>query len=992
MATVRDLKLVNKVKPTKAILCGPGKGGDRKITVHGYIKLEVNEKSKQPRLIKMFVVDTSENLLGRPAIESLHLLNWKDDEVPGNGDSCYHDRSVDEVNSKNQLAEKSQLMSEFPSAFKGLGKFKNVTHEIKIRDEARPFAISTPRRVSFPLMDRTKRELDRMVREGVIEEIDEPTEWCAPMVVVDKGNEKVRICVDFTELNNHVMRERYQLPSVDETLGQLKNAKYFSKLDCSSGFWQIQLEEKSQKLTTFLTPFGRFYFKRIYFGITSASEVSSKHMMKLLKDLRGIKVHVDDIIITGETVDEHNCNLRSVLRILSENEVTLNLEKCHIGVTKIKYLGYELSASGIAPDSESVQSIVEFKAPTSVTEVRRFLGMFNYVTKFIPNTAAHTHNIRSLLSKKNQFMWTSAHQKEFDQLKQMLSSGPIVAFYDTERETRITTDSSSYGLGGVLEQKHEDVWKPVYFCSKSLSQTERMYAQIEKEALAVTWCCERLHQFLVGKLFTIRTDHKPLESCLGTKAIADLSPRLQRFRMRLVRFNYKISFVPGKEIFTADVLSRAPLAIGSGDEDVLSMEQMTLFIGSICAEMSSNVSVAENEVRQEQKNDVTITLIKEYIANGWPDKKKAEFSTLPFFKYRGEMTIYNDLLCYKNRIVIPDELRSKCLRNVHIGHQGVGRCRNRAKTSLWWPGIGKQIKNLIENCAICIKNSAIRHEPLMHSEMPRQPWHTVGVDLCEVKAANSDKKSTYVIVQDYYSKFLEIARLERVRSKDIIVRLKDIFARQGVPAILRSDNGGQFDSEEFREFEHVYQFKLVTSSPLHSRSNGLIESGVKTAKRILKKCDDPFLGLLAYRNTPLEGGLSPSQLLNSRIMRDILPMLTEATVPRPIDHEMVYKQMQEHQSKQKKYFDDRHAAKELKPLKSDQLVWIIDRKEEGVVRNQRPEPRSYDVETSAGTLRRNRMFLKPLPSRESVQPPTNQAQPEPIRRSVRIAARRNTLR
>lgn len=948
--TAKLLKITNELKPSNAILMGPGKGGDRKLTVHGVAKIAVSvgRSEKETKNIRIFVVDTVENLLGRPAIEKLKLLQWK---------------RIDTVKNES-LMTKENVAGEFPNLFGGLGKVKDVSHRIKIKSNAEPFAVNAPRRVPLPLMEKTKTELDQMEKKGVIEKIEKPTEWCAPMVVVGKANGKVRICTDFTELNKSVIRERQMLPSVDETLAQLKQSKFFSKLDCSNGFWQIELDERCQHLTTFITPFGRYKYNRLPFGITSAPEVFSRVIMNLLGNIPGVKVHVDDVAVTGKTVKEHNENLRKVLKILQDNGIVLNYEKCIIGDTSINYLGYILDQSGIRPDPQTIKAIVEFHAPRNVTEVRQFLGMFNYITKFVPKSADRTKHLRHLLQKSTEFCWTSSHQKEFDELKQTLTTEPVIAYYDVNRDTRITTDASSYGIAGVLEQNHGDNWRPVYYCSKALNDTEKSYAQIEKEALAVTWCCERLQQFLLGKPFTVRTDHKPLLTCLKTKAISDLTARLQRLRMRLMIFDYEMVFVPGKEIFTADVLSRAPIQTTEKSPDILSDSHMKMFIHAINATMNNELNVGEEEIRTAQEDDEVIQKLKRYVENDWLPKSRCEKETLPYYKHRADLTTFKGLLCYKTRLLIPKQLRQKCLEGVHIGHQGINSCRNIAKTTMWWPLMNQHIKDMVENCETCIKNSSNHCEPLQTSPTPEKPWQTVGADLCEVTPRGAKSKSTFLVVQDYYSKYPEVARVKNITSTEIINRLKDTFARHGIPHTLRTDNGTQFTSKEFKCFQQQYKFRWITSSPLHSQSNGLAESGVKTVKRILKKCSDPFLGLLAYRNTPLPNGYSPSQLLNGRTMRDLLPRLESKLKPSAVNHRQVYKQLLEEKRQQKRNYDERHAVRDLKPLKNQQLVWLIDRREEGHVIGKCNEPRSYNVGTSTGVYRRNRRYLKILP-RES---------------------------
>ena len=221
------------------------------------------------------------------------------------------------------------------------------------------------------------------------------------MVVVPKADSKVRICVDLTRLNESVKRERHPLPAVDQTLAQLAGAKVFTKLDANSGFWQIPLAPASSLLTTFITPFGRYCFHRLPFGISSAPEHFQRRMTEALSGLSGTVCMMDDILVHGRSREEHDERLRQVLQRLSDLGMTLNLEKCKFAQTSVRFLGHVIDGSGIKPDPDKVKAIVQFATPTNVSDIRRFLGMVNQLSKFSPNLANMTQPLRELLVKEN---------------------------------------------------------------------------------------------------------------------------------------------------------------------------------------------------------------------------------------------------------------------------------------------------------------------------------------------------------------------------------------------------------------------------------------------------------------------------------------------------------------------------------------------------------------------------------------------------------------
>ena len=459
------------------------------------------------------VNELSKSLLGRPSIVELDLV-----------------RRINAIG--------FDPMKEFPSLFNGLGRMTGE-YTIRLRDDAKPFVLTTPRRVAVPLQQKVKEELQRMESLGVIERVTQPTDWCAGMVVVPKTNGDVRICVDLTRLNESVRRERHPLPAVDHVLAQIAGAKIFSKLDANAGFWQIPLSVESALLTTFITPFGRFCFRRLPFGITSASEHFQRRMTEILAGLPGVVCLIDDMLVHGRSQEEHDEHLQAVLTRLSEAGVTLNRNKCKFSCTSVTFLGHVVDGDGIHPDPAKVDAIQKVEPPKSIGDVRRYLGMANQLSKFAPMLADITKPLRELLVKDNHWVWEKPQQVAFDKVKEILTNSPVLALYNPNLETVVSADASSYGLGAVLLQKQDTGdFKPVVYISRSLSTAEARYAQIEKESLAFTWACERLADYLIGLKFHIETDHKPLVPLFSTKNLEELPIRVQRFRMRMMRFEF----------------------------------------------------------------------------------------------------------------------------------------------------------------------------------------------------------------------------------------------------------------------------------------------------------------------------------------------------------------------------------------------------------------------------------------------------------------------
>ncbi|UYV74340.1 K02A2.6-like [Cordylochernes scorpioides] len=699
---------------------------------------------------------------------------------------------------------------EFPEIFNGLGHAK-INYKISLQPDAKPYALCTPRRVPIPLMKQVKEQLEEMTRLGVIESVEEPTEWCAGMVAVSKPGGKIRICIDLTKINQYIRRENYPLPATEHILGQLGNACYFSKLDANSGFWQFGLAKESQKLTTFITPFGRFFFKRIPFGITSAPEIFQRKMTQLLGKIEGVVCFMDYIVVYGSSLEEHNERVRQVLKKIQEEGMTLNPEKCQFGVKTVKFLGHTLSSEGLFIDEEKLDAITKMEAPRSTKELKSFLGMVNYLGKFIPNLADKLQPLNSLLSTKNEWVWDEPQKKSFNLLKQELVSRPNLALFDPSRTTIVSADASSFGLGGVLRQEQPDgSLKPIAYVSRTLSETEKRYSQIEKEGLAIVWTCDRLKDYVTGIKIHIETDHKPLIAIFTSKSLEDMTPRLQRLKMRMMRYSYQISHIAGKKQIVADMLSRKPMSKPHKDE---LEEELSAYIQSIEFPATEERLL---EISRKQKEDSLCSQLAKYCMSGWPkNKREVDPALRGYWQFQEDLTYQNGLLLRGQRILIPKSLRKDILEKLHQGHFGINKCRSRAKESVWWLGISQEIERMVSSCTKCLKERKPKHEPLMPSEFPIRPWQKVGMDLFYLNGR------WYLIVCDYYSRYPEISLLQNLTAQEVISRFKSIFSRHGTPETVRSDNGPQFQKvlgSEFSKFSKECNRIITDAKVLGLRS------------------------------------------------------------------------------------------------------------------------------------------------------------------------------
>lgn len=836
--------------------------------------------------------------------------------------------------------------SEFPDIFsKKIGQFQG-TISLELDPTVKPYAQIVPRPISIPLLPKVKEEIDRLLAENIIRKVDEVTDWCSPIVCVAQGD-KVRICGDYTKLNEALKRPYHPIPKVEYTLAKIKGAKYFSKIDATKSFYQVRLDPSSELLTTFICPFGRFAFTRLPFGVAPASEYFVQKFAAILDDIEGVVYHVDDILVFADNKEKHDAILRKVLARLQNAGITINQDKSEFGVQRVHFIGHVLTDAGISLDPARVSAIKAIREPTNKEEVHSFMGILQFAARFIPGKTDTLAPISNLLKSSVEFVWGPEQQKAFDLVKKLLEDAPTLSFFDHSQKIILSADASSYGLGACLFTEDSKGDRGIIaYASRTLTPTERRYAQIEREALALTWAASYFTTFIEGVHVVLETDHKPLCQILQTKHLDELSPRLARFRMRLMRFSYIVKYVPGKELIVPDYLSRHPQAATSSQPDELEAE--TAAHVSLIVQQGNVRPQFLETIRQAQTADSVCKLLSEYIVNGWPQDIPS--SMKPYFQFRDDLTVAEGLILKGGRIFIPPPLRKTVLQFIHEGHFGVTKCRIRAKQSVWWIGLSNEIAQMVANCCKCIKERTNLKEPFLCDELPKRPWEFVCTDLFDYN------KKKYLVIGDYYSKFIEVFQMNSTREENVIDKFLQCFSRYGLCSKVRSDNGPQFQTK-FKKFLLSHNISHVTSSPHYSQSNGEAESFVKIAKNLLKKNDNMEIAMLAYRTTPMSCGYSPAELFMGRKLRTNLPTLERNLMPSAPNHQVVQNQQACDKEKQAAHYNRRHRTVILPSLKRGEKVWIKDIRQYGTVTEILPN-RSYVVEAANGSsYRRNRWFL-----------------------------------
>ena len=359
----------------------------------------------------------------------------------------------------------------------------------------------------------------------------------------------------------------------------------------------------------------------------------------------------------------------STLERIKAAKMTLNKDKCKFGVSAVKFLGYIVDKYGIRADPDKISAIVNMTPPKDLSVLCRFMGMANKLGKFSCHLADLTPPLSELLSPKRTWLWGPEHENAFMRVKEELAKPTVLALYQPGSKLKLSADASSYGLGAVLFQNTTNTWRPVAYASRALSETEKRYVQIQKEALAVTWACTKFIDYILGCKFVIEPDHKPLIPLLNTKHLNCLPPQILRFHLRLAKFDYTVSHVPGKLLYTADALSWAPISPATLTEDDSLQEDAELFANTVVSSLPASKGrlVKYQMVQQE---DPVLIKVREYCGKGWPTKEAVEPELKPYWAVQGSLTLGNNLLLYNNHIVVPPALQQETIQKIHKGHQG----------------------------------------------------------------------------------------------------------------------------------------------------------------------------------------------------------------------------------------------------------------------------------------------------------------------------------
>lgn len=791
----------------------------RDILLRNYDQSEINVEGEIKEIsctyqdksgnVDFVVCDTNLAILGVDAIVIMNLHISSDrNEVT----AC----SIDRSESSPSIGMRDTV--------RPLESIQGFTFFIKLKNDAPDSIIHKPRRIPFALEQQVENEIANLIKQDIIEEIDHSS-FLSPIVVVPKGD-GIRLCVDYKRINKHIIIDQHPLPTADEIFAKLSGAKFFSKLDLKSAYHQLMIREDSRDLTAFTCHLGLFRYKRLPFGLANAPSAYMKVISLILRPCKNTISYLDDILVFGSTQEEHDCCLNTALDKLREYNLTVNESKCEFSKMKLKFLGRMISGDGVAPLPDTVKAIQDAASPHNKQSLRSFLGLFNFYRNYVPNASNISAPLFDLLRDNVQFIWTEELEGVFRLLKSRLLKCVPLKFFDTHPSTPtfVTTDASGDGIAAVLTQQDSTgTEKPVYYLSRKLSSVEQTYSATEKEFLAVLWGVERLHQFLYGRPFVVRTDHQCLRQLLTNGVEGGSAPcRVIRWAMRLLYYNFQVEYLPGKKNFVADALSRLP----SDDHT-----EMHLYTVKMSLPADTPVSLTELQLHTSQ--DSTLQKVVTMIQHGWPHAKaKVEHLLQEFWNVRNDLS-YIDGVIYKNeKSVIPSVLRNKIISLAHEGHLGMSKCKSRIREYYWWPYLNRNVEQKIRECQCC--REPVRDSPVQVPHYRNVPWHQIAID---IKGPVRDKnhRPIYIIVMiDCYTKFVVTKVVPSVNSRTIIEFMNSVFSILGHCTIVTSDNGPQFVSIEFSDYLRQLGIIHRRSAVYNPQSNGCVERVNRNLQKVLE--------------------------------------------------------------------------------------------------------------------------------------------------------------
>ena len=731
----------------------------------------------------------------------------------------------------------------FPSALPaGLPPSREVDHEIELLPGSVPPSRPTYRQSASELAE-LKSQLAELLEHGFIQPSKSP--YGAPVLFVKKKDGTTRMCIDYRALNDITIKNAYPLPLVSELFDRLQGATHFSKIDLRSGYHQIRVAAADVPKTAFRTRYGHFEFLVLPFGLTNAP-ATFMHLMHQtfrshLDDF--VIVFLDDILIYSRSLSDHEVHVRKVLDILRAQKLYAKESKCEFFRPQVEFLGHIIGRDGLRMMNDKVQAISSWPTPTTVTQVRAFLGTIGFYRKFIRDFSAIATPLSDLTKTDAKWSWGANESASFDRLIALAVAQPVLILPDPKLPFVVHTDASGFATGAVLQQDQGRGLQPIAFMSKKMLPAETRYPVHEQELLAVIQALGTWRHYLSGVKFTVKTDHRSLQYL---KTQPHLSNRQTHWKDTLANFDFDIEYVEGKTNVVADGLSRRADHVPP----------------------QSSASISSIESVSHRCNAVTSLLadIHEAIVND-PEYRsllKQSASTLA----KQSLSIDRSYLYHsRDRLYIPNDvaLRTRLMHECHdaptSGHLGKDKTIAQVKRRFYWPRMDAEIVQYVTSCDACQRNKPSQQSTmglLQPLPIPHRPWSQVSLDLITALPRTRLGNDAIVVFVDKVTKMVHyVPTTTSVTAPQLATLfIREVVRLHGVPDSLLSDRDPRFTAHFWRSLWSQLGTRLTMSTAYHPQTDGQTERSNRTLEEMLRH-------YVSWRQTDWDEHLSALEIANN---------------------------------------------------------------------------------------------------------------------------------
>lgn len=845
------------------------------IATYGEKTLELDFNLRRPYKWTFIVAAVNKPILGADFLNHHNLIvDLKNrrliDNITSlavNAPAC--NSNIPTIRSIDQKQSYHNILAEFPGTTRLTAMKLNTKHNVEhvIETSGQP-VYARARPLPPHRYNAAKLEFEDMMQQGLCRPSKSP--WASPLHVVPKKNGVLRVCGDYRRLNAVTTPDRYPIPRLRDFTHQLSCKAIFSTLDLNRAYQQIQVAEKDIEKTAIITPFGLFEFPRMCPGLRNAGQTFQRFIHEVLRGLDYCFPFIDDVIVASKDEEQHRQHLRHILQRFEEYGLTINPSKCVFGQREVVFLGYTVSADGIKPPEEKIKAITDYPKPTTIEQLRRFLGMINYYRENTPNAAsiqtplnAYLHN--SKRKDKTEIIWTKEASEAFTKCKKAIQDATILAHPHHAVPLALMCDASNHCAGAVLQQYVSNKWQPLGYFSKKFSEAQTKYSAYDRELLAIYMAVKHFRKTFEGRPLTIYTDHKPLTFAFTKISGNNETPKRTRQIIFISEFTTDIRHIKGENNVVADALSRIE-AIG-------------------CP-----VSFDYTLLAAAQDKDSTIPSLLEQA------NLQMRKVTLP----TSSEQVYCECSTSRIRPYIPEALRYDAFNAVHgLSHPGVRTTRNLLKERFFWPSMNTDVGKWAKACIACQRSKVQRHTHSTVSTFPptADRFSHVHIDIVGPLPTSPQEHRYLITMVDRVTRWPEAIPTVDITAATVAKSFYEHWiVRFGCPMKITTDQGRQFESQLFNALAKTLGAERLRTTPYHPQSNGLVERWHRSMKAALKariiankqwidELPTIMLGLRAALRTDTQ--VSAAELTYGQGLRLPSDFFTETNAHVPMDHDYV---------------------------------------------------------------------------------------------------------